>query len=34
MLRPGMPVKGEPWNPNAKPAGGPQGQPQAQGQAK
>ena len=34
MLRPGMPVKGEPWNPNAKPAGALQGQPQAQGQAK
>jgi membrane fusion protein (multidrug efflux system) len=29
MLRPGMPVQGKPWNPNAKPAGA---QPQ-QGQA-
>ena len=33
MLRPGMPVKGEPWNPNAKPAGAPQGQGQGQAQA-
>jgi membrane fusion protein (multidrug efflux system) len=34
MLRPGTPVKGQPWNPNAKP-GGAQPQPgQAQAQAK
>ena len=32
MLRPGMPVQGKPWNPNAKPAGNqpPQGNAQAQ----
>lgn len=31
MLRPGMPVQGKPWNPNAKPdAQAPQGQAQAQ----
>ena len=32
MLRPGMPVQGKPWNPNAKPAGDqpPQGNAQAQ----
>ncbi|GGB29576.1 MexX family efflux pump subunit [Sphingomonas metalli] len=36
MLRPGMPVKPVPFNPNAKPAAGqpPQGQGQTQGQAK
>jgi membrane fusion protein (multidrug efflux system) len=36
MLRPGMPVQGKPWNPNAKPAGAPpqQGQAQAPAQAK
>ncbi len=35
MLRPGMPVQGKPWDPNAKPAGAqPQaGKPQAQAQA-
>ncbi len=34
MLRPGMPVQGKPWNPNAKPAGQPPQQGQAQAQAK
>jgi membrane fusion protein (multidrug efflux system) len=34
MLRPGMPVQGKPWNPNAKPAGAPPQQGQAQAQAK
>ena len=35
MLRPGMPVQGRPWNPNAKPAGAPpQGQAQAQAPAR
>jgi len=35
MLRPGMPVQGKPWNPNAAPAGqAPQGQAPAQAQAK
>jgi len=36
MLRPGMPVQGKPWNPNAQPAGQQpqQGQAQAQSQAK
>jgi membrane fusion protein (multidrug efflux system) len=34
MLRPGMPVQGKPWNPNAQPAGA-QPQPgKAQAQAK
>jgi membrane fusion protein (multidrug efflux system) len=34
MLRPGMPVQGKPWNPNAKPAGAQAQQGQAQAQAK
>ncbi|VVT20162.1 multidrug efflux system [Sphingomonas sp. EC-HK361] len=34
MLRPGMPVKPAPWNPNAKPAAAPQGAPGGQSQAK
>jgi len=34
MLRPGMPVQGKPWNPNAKPAGQPPQPGQAQAQAK
>ncbi len=34
MLRPGMPVQGKPWNPNAKPAGAPPQQGRAQAQAK
>ena len=34
MLRPGMPVQGKPWNPNAKPVGAPPQQGQAQAQAK
>lgn len=34
MLRPGMPVQGKPWNPNAQPAGTPPQQGQAQAQAK
>ncbi len=34
MLRPGMPVQGKPWNPNAKPAGNQPPQGNAQAQAK
>jgi membrane fusion protein (multidrug efflux system) len=34
MLRPGMPVQGKPWNPNAKPAGTQPPQGNAQAQAK
>ena len=34
LLRPGMPVQGKPWNPNAKPAGAPSPAGQAQAQAK
>ncbi|MCT8003343.1 efflux RND transporter periplasmic adaptor subunit [Sphingomonas sanguinis] len=34
LLRPGMPVQGKPWNPNAKPAGAPPQAGQAQEQAK
>ncbi len=34
MLRPGMPVQGKPWNPNAKPEGGQPQQGKAQAQAK
>ena len=34
MLRPGMPVQGKPWDPNAKPAGTAPQQGQAQAQAK
>ncbi|MEH3159051.1 MAG: efflux RND transporter periplasmic adaptor subunit [Sphingomonas taxi] len=33
MLRPGMPVQGQPWNPNAKPAAPQPGQAQGQNQA-
>lgn len=34
MLRPGMPVQGKPWNPNAKPAAAQPQQGSAQTQAK
>jgi len=34
MLRPGMPVQGKPWNPNANPAGAPAQQGAGQAQAK
>lgn len=34
MLRPGMPVQGKPWNPNAKPAGAPPQAGQGKAQAK